>query len=487
MNRFLHFSSADTRRVLVVTTSLFVLLSLIESNFHWLEIIGLLILALVGWAHFQASKKDRHIMEQIYYSLEEVGEGRLESRVTFIDHKSPMAKHGVALNDALDQFEAFMREALRSMHMARTGVMWRKPLPAGLKGMFRAGMDELFHATEAFHQNILQQHKDQLFAEIGSKKTQNLLGSLRDLQDNLKFISSEMGEVDQISSEMADEALKNQEAVQGVDQQVQSLSAVIAHVKEQALELAQSSQTIADMAEVITGIADQTNMLALNAAIEAARAGEHGRGFAVVADEVRSLAENTKQQTEQIGENVNQLLEVTRQVADASEKADQDAQESVQVLKQFAASFGAFARNSSQSKKRVNHSRVLSDLTLAKIDHILYVQRAHRSVEIGPDSPEGKMIAVDHEHCNFGQRILSGYLDDLKGMPSFTKIDMPHKKVHEGAHRLLQAVAEPEWLNRPHTREAVRDAIFQVEDCSQELIAVLDALIREKAGEKEPN
>ncbi len=95
------------------------------------------------------------------------------------------------------------------------------------------------------------------------------------------------------------------------------------------------------------------------------------------------------------------------------------------------------------------------------------------------------MIAVDHEHCNFGQRILTGYLDDLKGMPSFVGIDTPHKKVHEGAHRLLEALSEPQWLNRPHGREAVRDAIFQVEDCSQELIAVLDALIREKSeGEK---
>ncbi len=485
MNRFLHFSSADTRRVLVATTVVFLLVSLYTSDFAWQELVITGLLALAGWAHYLASQKDRQIMKQIHRVLDEVGDGKLESRVTYIDRKSPLAAHGWALNDALDQFEAFMREALRSMNMARTGVMWRKPLPAGLKGMFRSGMDELYYATDAFHANILQQHKDKLFAEMGIKKTENLLGSLRGLQDNLKFISTEMGEVDQLSSEMADEALKNQEAVKGVDQRVQSLSSVIAHVKEQALELEQSSQTIANMAEVITGIADQTNMLALNAAIEAARAGEHGRGFAVVADEVRSLAENTKQQTEQIGENVNQLLQVTRQVAEASEKADQDAQESVQVLQRFATSFGAFAQSANQSKQRVNHSRVLSDLTLAKIDHILYVQRAHRAIETGPDAAEAKLIAVDHEHCNFGQRILTGYLDDLKPMPSFTRINEPHKQVHAGAHQLIEALREPEWLNHSHGREAVRKAIFHVEDNSQTLIGILDDLIKEKSEAKQ--
>ncbi len=480
MSRFLHFSSRDTRKVLVGVTIVYVVFGLYETGFHPLQVVSTLILALAGWAHFQAGRKDRHIMKQIHRVLDEVGEGRLEGRVTQIDDRSPLSAHGWALNDALDQFEAFMREAVRSMHMARTGVMWRKPLPAGLKGMFRVGMDELFHATEAFHKNILQQHKDKLFAEMGTKKTSNLLSSLRDLQDNLRFISEEMGEVDQISADMASEAKQNQEAVRGVDKRVQSLSGVIARVKLQALELEKASQTIANMAEVITGIADQTNMLALNAAIEAARAGEHGRGFAVVADEVRSLAENTKQQTEQIGENVAQLLQVTRQVADASEQADKDAQESVQVLRQFAASFGQFAESSTQSMKRVNQSRILSDLTLAKIDHILYVQRAHRAVEVGPDSEEAKLINVDHEHCNFGSRILSGYLDDLKGMPSFGRIEEPHRQVHQGAFQLLEALSDPEWIATPHGREAVRKAIFHVEDNSQELIGVLDALIREK-------
>ncbi len=58
-------------------------------------------------------------------------------------------------------------------------------------------------------------------------------------------------------------------------------------------EINTSSKRIAEIITVINEIAFQTNLLALNAAVEAARAGEQGRGFAVVAGEVRNLAQRS--------------------------------------------------------------------------------------------------------------------------------------------------------------------------------------------------
>ena len=107
-------------------------------------------------------------------------------------------------------------------------------------------------------------------------------------------------------------------------------------------------------------ITDQTTLLALNASIEAARAGEAGKGFAVVADEISKLADSSTEAAKQIQEvsqtvidAVNGLakesehmmefadttaLDGYKQLVELSETYNQDAQNTLQAMQDFASS-----------------------------------------------------------------------------------------------------------------------------------------------------
>ncbi|RXK14653.1 chemotaxis protein [Halarcobacter mediterraneus] len=133
--------------------------------------------------------------------------------------------------------------------------------------------------------NILNINSNEAAASL-----EETAAALEEITSNITLTTNKITQMSELTTDVtasANEgeklALKTNEAMSEIDEQVNSINEAIT---------------------VIDQIAFQTNILSLNAAVEAATAGEAGKGFAVVAQEVRNLATRSAEAAKQIKELV---------------------------------------------------------------------------------------------------------------------------------------------------------------------------------------
>lgn len=136
------------------------------------------------------------------------------------------------------------------------------------------------------------------------------------------------------------QAREGQQQIDAAVNSVDRLSQEIEQSAQSIQQLERDSNAILSILGTIRSIAEQTNLLALNAAIEAARAGEQGRGFAVVADEVRALAKRTADSTAEIDGLLGNLASRTAEVAEQMHASLEVSQQSVSRIGLARDSFG---------------------------------------------------------------------------------------------------------------------------------------------------
>ncbi|MBN6775901.1 methyl-accepting chemotaxis protein [Pseudomonas granadensis] len=136
------------------------------------------------------------------------------------------------------------------------------------------------------------------------------------------------------------QARQGQQQIDAAVHSVDQLSQELEQSAQSMQQLERDSTDIQSILGTIRSIAEQTNLLALNAAIEAARAGEQGRGFAVVADEVRALAKRTADSTAEIDGLLGNLAKRTSQVTQQMHASLQVSQRSVTRIGEARESFG---------------------------------------------------------------------------------------------------------------------------------------------------
>ena len=419
-------------------------------------------------------------IERLAVNLQEAAQGNLDQRITHIRKGGATEKLSWALNDLLDQQEAYFREVFSAFDHATRGQTFRLAMDQGLHGAFRDGMTRINVSVESLGQVQQMALKEKLIARITDLNSGNLIQNLKSIQEYLMNMTQELSIVGQISKETARDADGSRATIEDLVANLNQVTGMVAAMNTQIALLHEKSEEITQIVQVITDVADRTNLLALNAAIEAAHAGDVGKGFAVVAEEVRTLSENTKDAAASIAVTLESFGQATARMMTDSEQVKDIAEGSRMAVTAFQSQVLKFADSAKTSLVQVDKAQDFSFASLVKVDHFLYKQNGYRVVNRGVASPEARAIQTDHRGCRLGTWYYEGQgAAAFSHVPSFPRMEVPHAGVHQNVQEAVTLLGRP-WERDPELQNRIYGHFEAAERASEEVIQVIDRMVDER-------
>lgn len=479
MNLFSQFENHKLW-ILLPATMLLLIYTFITYGFDLVfmcAFIFLITYIIINHVNYQRQKTN---LEEFHKMGKSLAEGKLDYRIINIQGDSSAKLTANYLNDGFDQIESFIRETRASFNTAQQLIFYRKPFTTGMKGLFANTLSMMNFSLGIMQQRHVERHVSNLFSKLSDSKTVNLLRNLEINKADISIVNDELTYVEEATKNAANSALASKLSVHKVIENTGQIVEKVADLKKSSNELDESSKEIAKIISFIASIADQTNLLALNAAIEAARAGEYGRGFAVVADEIRSLADNTKTATTKITQIITRVVDASNNILNESTHIDEFSGVSYKLVMDFDQNFSEFSDVAQRTSESIAHSRMISSLTLSKISHVLYLQRAYRAIELGVESDEANSVNIDEHACDFGHWLVSADGGNAYShLPSYPLIEQPHKAVHLYINVMINML-RGDWKNNIELQEQLLLNMLCAESSSNELLELLSRLVEEK-------